>query len=49
MVRIGENVDCEPVFYTVVYTAVQTNVARDAARAATTISQFITSVQLDLL
>ena len=45
MVRIGENVDCEPVFLVVGYIAVLTNFAR----AATAISQYMTSVQLNLL
>ena len=46
---IDENVDCEPVFLTVVYIAVQTYVARVRHRAATTISQHMNSVQLNLL
>ena len=41
MVRVGENVDCEPAFLPVVYIAVQTNIARDAYRAATTTPQYI--------
>ena len=49
MVRIGEDVDCEPMFLAAGYMAVQTNVARDAFRAATTIPQYMTSVQLNLL
>ena len=49
MVRIGAHVDREPVFSTVVDIAVKTNVARNAFRAATTISQYITSVQPNLL
>ena len=49
MVLIGENFDCEPVLLTAVYIALQTKVARDALRAATTISQYMTPFQLNLL
>ena len=49
MVRIDVNVDWEPVFLTVVYISIKTNVARDAFRAATTISQYMTSVEQSLL
>ena len=49
MVHIGEKVDCDPVFLTVVYIAVQTNVARDASRAATTTPPYMTPGQLILL
>ena len=44
-VRIGAYVGCGPVFSAVVYIAVQTNAAREALRAATTTSQYMTSVQ----
>ena len=49
MIRIGASVGREPVSPAVLYIAVQTNVARNAFRAATTISQYVASVQPNLL
>ena len=49
MVRIRKNIDCEPMLLKAVYIAVQTYVARGALRSATTISQCMTLVQLNLL
>ena len=49
MLLIGVSVDCGPVASTVVYITVQTNAARNAFRAVFTISQYMTSVEPNLL